>query len=578
MKMSLKKTQYVLAALLMAAGTFVGGLALPQQVSAYAGGDGTDENPWQIATCAQLNQMGDEGADGDNNDSYVLANNINCSGVSFESITFGESGDPFSGALDGAGYTISNVTINGTGTNRVGLFSALDGADIKNLTISNSTVSGNWQVGVLAGYAGFSTIDFVHVVGGSVTGTQTEDGSLGGLVGYSENSFYEGSSASATVSGHQTFNNGGLIGETAGGSLYQVRASGNVSGYQNVGGLIGRTDAYEGDVTSIQESFATGNVTAANQYGGGLIGYSNFASVYDSYARGNVSGGNYVGGLVGYNGFLFAKTYSTGQVTAADAEYIGGLVAMQGEAEMRHSFWDTQASLQASSNGGTGATTAQMKDAQLFTTDLGEDSWNFDYTWKINPDYNDGYPCLQWYSACSLGEESGNTGSELPNNGDGNNDGVVDVEQDNVVTIVSPVSEKYVTVAVDESCTLSNVSIASESNHTSQDKSYTYQSGFVNFTATGCEEGVANVELYYHGVSPDALIARKYNPITNTYFTIAGATISASSAPIPGTLVSYTIVDNGELDIDDTEGVIVDPVGLANRPSVPNTGIGGGKS
>jgi len=160
-----------------------------------------------------------------------------------------------------------------------------------------------------------------------------------------------------------------------------------------------------------------------------------------------------------------------------------------------------------------------------------------------------------------------------PNNGDGNNDGTVDENQDNVVTLLSPVSNKYVTVAADDTCVLSDVSIASASSHASQDTAFDYKSGFVNFTATGCNQGVANVKLYYHGVTPENVIARKYNPTTNTYKTIAGASIAAASTPLSGTVVSYAVVDNSELDIDPADGVIVDPVGLANVPGVPNTGL-----
>ena len=75
------------------------------------------------------------------------------------------------------------------------------------------------------------------------------------------------------------------------------------------------------------------------------------------------------------------------------------------------------------------------------------------------------------------------------------------------------------------------------------------------------------------------MIARKYNPTTETYFTITSATVTAAQSPLSGTLVSYTVTDNGELDTNSTPGVIVDPVGLASTAStngvgVPNTGVG----
>ena len=39
--------------------------------------------------------------------------------------------------------------------------------------------------------------------------------------------------------------------------------------------------------------------------------------------------------------------------------------------------------------------------------------------------------------------------------------------------------------------------------------------------------------------------------------------------------MSYTIVDDGDLDIDKTPGVIVDPIGLGQLAvGAPNTGLG----
>lgn len=161
-----------------------------------------------------------------------------------------------------------------------------------------------------------------------------------------------------------------------------------------------------------------------------------------------------------------------------------------------------------------------------------------------------------------------------PNEGDGNNDGTQDSEQPNVTSLSSPVDGKYVTLAVDDSCTLSDVSMVRESSYNAQDGAYQYAGGLLNFTATGCDDDQAHVALYYNGVSPDGLTARKYNPVTHSYFAVTSATITQLSAPLSGTMVSYTITDNDNLDTDDTVGTIVDPVGLASLvPDVPNTGV-----
>lgn len=192
-------------------------------------------------------------------------------------------------------------------------------------------------------------------------------------------------------------------------------------------------------------------------------------------------------------------------------------------------------------------------------------TWNFTTTGAPNApgdDDNDGID----------GEEE--TGA--PHGGDGNNDGQPDAEQPYVASFVDARTSKYITLETDASCELSNVFANSESNHVAKDIGYNYTSGFVNFTATGCDNGKSDVKLYYHGVAPGSVTVRKYNPNTKLYFTVSAATITVAPAPLSGTLVSYTVVDDGDLDIDKTPGVIVDPIGLGQLAvGVPNTGLGG---
>ncbi len=160
-----------------------------------------------------------------------------------------------------------------------------------------------------------------------------------------------------------------------------------------------------------------------------------------------------------------------------------------------------------------------------------------------------------------------------PNSGDGNNDGTPDSEQNNVTSLSSPVNNKYVTLEVDSDCDLSSVGITSEDSKTVKDSGYSYPAGLLSFTAA-CEE--ANVKVFFYGET--AAVVRKHNPNTNAYFTIAGATTAAQA--IGGqsvTVVTYTVTDGGELDVDGQDnGTIVDPVGLASLAvGVPNTGLGG---
>lgn len=180
----------------------------------------------------------------------------------------------------------------------------------------------------------------------------------------------------------------------------------------------------------------------------------------------------------------------------------------------------------------------------------------------------------------TVGDSDGIPGAEeaaAPNDGDGNNDGIRDDQQANVASIVSLIDNKYVTLATDASCSLSNVSLSQATSNATQDNSYAYNTGFVNFTATECADDETDVSLYYQDISPNGLTVRKYNPNSHIYATVAGATLSTLSAPLSGALASYTVADNGPLDTNPASGVITDPVGLGSLvPDAPDTGISAG--
>ncbi len=141
------------------------------------------------------------------------------------------------------------------------------------------------------------------------------------------------------------------VGELVGfsyGTIANSYSTGTVNGAHDVGGLVG--DNYG----TISNSYSTASVTSSANGLGGLVG-ANYNSIDNSYSTGAVSGGTFfVGGLVGY---------STGTVS--------------------NSYWDTQTSGQATSYGGTGITTAQMKNLSSFT------GWNIantgsaGTTWRI---------------------------------------------------------------------------------------------------------------------------------------------------------------------------------------------------
>lgn len=99
------------------------------------------------------------------------------------------SATQFQGTFDGHGYTIKNLNVNAskqTGANySSGLFGWLNNATVKNLTIENATVTGNHNVGVIAGYMETSgcTISNCHVVNATVVGKHANGDACGDKVG-----------------------------------------------------------------------------------------------------------------------------------------------------------------------------------------------------------------------------------------------------------------------------------------------------------------------------------------------------------------------------------------------------------
>ena len=140
------------------------------------------------------------------------------------------------------------------------------------------------------------------------------------------------------------------------------------------------------------------NITGSGRYIGGLVGDNDSGVVTQCYSTGSVSStGWYVGGLVGSNYGRITNSYSTG--TVSGLQDVAGLVG-SGGGGVTHSFWDIQTSGQASSDGGTGKTTAEMQTASTFL----EAGWDFVNIWGIGE--NQTYPYLRKYSAADINQDA----------------------------------------------------------------------------------------------------------------------------------------------------------------------------
>ena len=280
-----------------------------------------------LCSCSDLNLTR-----GNLSGSYQLQNAIDCSATStwndYAGFTpIGTNGARFTGSFDGQGFNISNLNINLTSTDFVGLFGAVDsGGSILNTGLVNVNITGHDYVGALAGMIVYGRINNSLAVGGNVTGNIRVGGLVGDNYANISNSytaldvFSKGSSASSI---------GGFVGELLGGFINYSFATGNVKSYgSRVGGLVGSLSS----PSSIMFSYSTGNVNASSTVGG-LVGFADGTSggrILNSYSTSNVTAGSSGGaaGLLGFqqNSLEINNSYARGNVSSGGGTN-GGLVA-----------------------------------------------------------------------------------------------------------------------------------------------------------------------------------------------------------------------------------------------------------
>ena len=219
---------------------------------AYAGGDGTPENPYQIATAEQLALLAFQTNSSPVSDAhYILMNDICLNGSEgLEWPSIGLMPYSFSGVFDGNGFTISDFLVNDHDI--AGFFGNTDNAVIRNVTLTGGAIydfglSFSSCTGLLVGRAINTSI--IHC---SVDGEMDcLSSKLGGLVGY-----FVASYNSDTVFIKDCVNEANLF------------------GYNNVGGIAGFTDANTGALC-IEGCVNRGNITDGS-FCGGMVGQGSF--------------------------------------------------------------------------------------------------------------------------------------------------------------------------------------------------------------------------------------------------------------------------------------------------------------
>ena len=323
----------------------------------FAGGKGTKDDPYQIATGSQLayfakrvnaEEYGEKYAD----TYFELTEDIDLGGKEWtpvgetvaDLIMGGHEYFVFSGNFDGNGYTIKNLTI-GTETSPYigdvcGLFGATSGTieDVVLENVSINYVGGNHSSGygfrMGGALVGYSMGDIVNctVIGldmkAGSDGSYVALNSIGGLVGIQDGGTTVSHSRVSRKIEESTKkgNVGGFVGTLAKGSSAKycgadvsVEVTGNGRGIA-VGGFVGIGNGVTIDETLIENCYATGNITGA-EYAGGFVGNISGLNISNCYAKGDVSncfvGASFLGTDAASNNYYgtVKNCYATGLVS-----------------------------------------------------------------------------------------------------------------------------------------------------------------------------------------------------------------------------------------------------------------------
>jgi hypothetical protein len=484
------------------------------------GGSGTAGDPYLVTTCAQIAEVDTEPAA-----YYLQTTDIDCTGTT-------PVINNFSGEYDGGNYSIDNLTM-ATSSTGTALFLTVNGGTIKDINLTNVLVTDNIgdgdTIGTLVGTLNGGTVEHCSATGSMIeqdavqylrteqmggliavvtgTGNTITDSwsnvtmnfndsiyDTGGLIGHIEASATTISNSYAAgniTGGAYSYFNGGFVGWVEGDvTIDNCHATGDITteadewgggDSYDTGGFVGMVGGSSGDVSTITNSYATGNVSSQGEDNwdlGGFVGMAERNSVIsECYATGNVSAQTWqrgAGGFVGLTRSLWGSgadplieiSYTTGDVSVIEEAYtiggfigehrngtirncytrsnviigpdigspyfndIGGFAATQGLGNFINvyatgpidinivysgedvggliarnystgtttdSYWDTQLSGWAVSDGGTGKTTAEMKLQSTFPT------WDFTTIWNITPTLNDGYPQFQGHGLLACG-------------------------------------------------------------------------------------------------------------------------------------------------------------------------------
>ena len=336
--------------------------------SAFAGGTGTEDDPYQIATAEQLAKLSKDVSEGTSyqGNYFILTENIDLStyrwvpiGI-YKWMSNGTSIEKsFRGYLDGSNKTISGMVVDERGDqNSAGFFGSIRNGQegnivgAKDLTISGATVylsedglmecSGGILGGDIIGNEN-SMVVFENIrVSGFVEVNSTNGfNKIGGMLGYA--SWVKAINCHAeNVSISGASNSGGFVGNDNGSVFENCTASGTVSGKWVLGGFVGYTTGTVSNkavgVSTYTYCSADVDVSGNDWRLGGFVGHAEYGEFNNCVAYGDVTssvtGWNpKIGGFIGESGDQennpdgyanATNCHAAGTVTSASPDYEAG--------------------------------------------------------------------------------------------------------------------------------------------------------------------------------------------------------------------------------------------------------------
>ena len=348
--------------------------------AAFAGGDGTEDKPYQISNGAELAYLSYMTSSGTHyEDTYFIqTQNIDLSGHLWDPI------DNFFGHYDGQNFEITNLATpafvegsideedwmgGNSDSQNQGLFGLIDATHpslsvdtitIENIILKDSTIYGSNYVGGIVARVVYSmngndcSVTITNCI--SYADVYGFGGYIGGIAGYVNQTTVSNCKNYGNIYGSNATAVGGIYGGSSSrssqitncenyGSItasFVIDSQGAYNGSfyaarGNVGGIAGLTSTYiansnnYGDITVTSKTSVGSSISYIGLAVGGIAGYG-YGTISSCINEGNivanVVGTNYssnIGGIAGYTGGI-SNSYNIGNVSVNGGQgYIGGL-------------------------------------------------------------------------------------------------------------------------------------------------------------------------------------------------------------------------------------------------------------